>query len=409
MKRIVLVAAAVVLSACRQGDQAPAVAIQEQLKEMAPTAAMEAPPPAPPAEAGTDSIAGLSRADVSGGRPFGDGAPRARRSKGARAEDKGGASSAKPEAGAPAPAKRMVHYNGFLKLRVTNPTQTLQQAAEIADGAGGYVESLTAGTVTLRVPVAAFRKVYEKLVTIGDVLSRSMTAQDVTDQFVAMDLRVKTLRASRDRLISLLGKAQKAREKLELLREIQRLTEEIDQLEMTLTTLASLAELSRITVEVVAHQVQLKSGVEEPIAAFRWIHELSPFRRDLAQSGDRLELAVPAGMVELAKEGPWVCEAADGAVLWAHERDNEPAGSAAYWIEAIRIRLAPEYGQAEMSDVGPFKVLRLVDQSERAYRYLVAVRVEGDELQVVEVYYPSGEQEKRYGDADRKVIGGGAS
>ena len=85
----------------------------------------------------------------------------------------------------------MVHYNGHLQLRVTNPTETLQQAAEFVDERGGYVEQRTDTSVTLRVPVAKFREVYARLAKLGEVLSRSMTAQDVTDQFVAMDLRVK--------------------------------------------------------------------------------------------------------------------------------------------------------------------------------------------------------------------------
>jgi hypothetical protein len=421
MKKIVVLSTGLAIAAvaaplvvCMKAERAPDYAMEPESKMAITASPAPASPPAaaeyaPSQAAAADSIAGMSRG--AGGAALARKSPaRPRRTKGAPgdARDEGGADE--PTSGAPAAApKRMVHYNGFLKLKVTNPTQTLQQASEIADGAGGYVESLTSTTVTLRVPVASFRRIYDKLTTIGDVLSRSMTAQDVTDQFVAMDLRVKTLRASRDRLIALLGKAQKAREKLDLLREIQRLTEEIDQLEMYLTTLASLAELSRITVEAVPHQVQLSGGAEEPIAVFRWIHALSPFRRDLAREGDRLELKVPTGMVELSDDDPWVCEAADGAVIWAHRRDNDPQGSSAYWIEALRIRLAPEYGSAEVSDVGPFKLLRLVDQSEKAYRYLVAVRARGDDLEVVEVYYPTDEHEKRYGDAVRAVISGGAS
>jgi hypothetical protein len=318
------------------------------------------------------------------------------------------ASRPEPAAKPKPKAKRMVHYNGHLKLRVSNPTETLQQASEIADEAGGYVESLTSTSVTLRVPVARFREIYDTLAKIGDVLSRTMTAHDVTDAFVAMDLRVKTLRASRDRLIALLGRAKKTREKLQLLREIQRLTEEIDRLELYMGTLVSLAELSRLTVEAVPHQLQVRSSVTEPIAAFRWIHGLSPFSRDIAFQGDKLELAVPEGMVELSDRDFWIAESADGAVIWASEQENLPEGNSDYWIHAIEDRLGPEFGEAKISKIGNFQVLRLVDQSEKAYRYMIATRVVGDELQLIEVYYPSEDHEKRYGAAVKKVIEGGA-
>jgi hypothetical protein len=298
----------------------------------------------------------------------------------------------------------MVHYNGFLRLRVTNPTETLQQVSEMADAAGGYVEALTATSVTLRVPVAEFRGLFDRLAKIGDVLSRSMTAQDVTDAFIALGLRVKTLKASRARLIELLGKAKQTREKLRLLREIQRLTEEIDQLDMHLSTLESLSSLSRLTVEVVPHQVQVDRAADEPIASFRWIHHLSPFSRGVAELGDRFALTVPEGFVALSDLDNWVAESADGAVIWTAEHEMQPPGTTAFWAEAVRARLADRYGNAELQQIGELQVVRVVDTSEVEYRYLVGVRVAGDALQVVEVYYPGPEQEERYGAAVRAAI-----
>lgn len=310
----------------------------------------------------------------------------------------------------PAPKpKRMVHYNGFLRLKVTNVTETLQHASEIADAVGGYVENLTATSVTLRVPVAHFRETFKKIAKIGDVMSRSMTAQDVTDAFVATELRIKTLHASRDRLIALLGKARKAREKLRLLREIKRLTEELDQLEMQLTTIAALASFSRLSVEAVPHQVHVGDAADEPIASFRWIHRLSPFSRDVAYyEGERLELAVPKGLVELTDTDHWIAESADGVVIWSHVRENIPVGTSAFWLAAIKARLGPSYAKAEVKQLGRFHVLKLIDQSEAAYRYLIGVHVDGDDLEVVEVYYPGAEQEKRHDAAVRAAIEGGA-
>ncbi|OGR10013.1 MAG: hypothetical protein A2341_05500 [Deltaproteobacteria bacterium RIFOXYB12_FULL_58_9] len=398
-QRLAILVATLLGCACRSAD-APTGALEESFamdKAVAPSAE-----PAPEAFGGTLNSAIMAsppapvrRAKLKGGKEGLDDDTRPK-------PHEGKSRDATPE------IKRMVHYNGHLKLRVTNPTETLQQASEIADEAGGYVENLTGTTVTLRVPVAEFRAVYTKLATIGDVLSRSMSAQDVTDAFVAMDLRVKTLRASRDRLIVLLGKTTKTREKLELLSEIQRLTEEIDQLEMHLNTIVSLAQLSRLTIEAVPHQLEVEGGDQEPIAAFRWIHALSPFARTVAQEGEKLELEVPVGMVELTDDKRWVAESADGAVIWASKRKNEPEGSSTYWLEAIKHRLGPEYAAAEISQIGDFQVLRLVDQSEKAYRYLIAVKVDKDDLYLVEVYYPNEEHEKRYGAAVTVAIEGGA-
>jgi len=362
----------------------------------------EAPMEAVAQEPSSDMVARAPRAPSPKPRASGRGG----RSK--KADKRIGAELADtPIAAEAPPIKRMVHYNGHLRLKVANPVHALQNATEIADRIGGYVESLTSTAVTLRVPVAAFRKVYAELAQLGEVLSRSLSAHDVTDAFVATELRVKTLQASRDRLIVLLGKARNSREKLRLLRQINRLTDQIDQLEMQLGTLASLAAFSRLTLEVVPHQVQVGRAEDEPIAAFQWIHYLGPFSRDIAQAGESLELGIPEGMVELSDEDPWIAESADGAVIWASKHDNEPAGTTQFWLEAVRTRLEAMYGKGKVETVGAFEVLRLVDQGSTAYRYLVGVRVVEDELWLVEVYYPTAEHETRYDEAVRAVIAGG--
>jgi hypothetical protein len=184
----------------------------------------------------------------------------------------------KPE---PAAKKRMVHYNGFVRLKVTSPRETMEQAVAIAERAGGYVEASSDTTLTLRIPAEKIRPVFADVQKLGDVLARSLTAHDVTDAFTAMELRLSTYRASRDRLVTLLGRARNEAEKLELLREIKRLTEEIDQLELRIQTLVKLASFSRLTLECVPRQAHT-AGAPEEIAAFRWIRDLSPFRRDVA-------------------------------------------------------------------------------------------------------------------------------
>ncbi|MEO1171856.1 MAG: DUF4349 domain-containing protein, partial [Myxococcota bacterium] len=109
----------------------------------------------------------------------------------------------------PAPAKkRLVYYNGFMELRVTEPQQTLEQAVKKTEEAGGYVETFSDNRVVLRVPVALFRDIFDDLLALGEIVSRSVNAQDITDAYTSMELRLKTLRASRDRLIELLARAR---------------------------------------------------------------------------------------------------------------------------------------------------------------------------------------------------------
>ena len=83
--------------------------------------------------------------------------------------------------------------------------------------------------------------------------------------------------------------------------------------------------------------------------------------------------------------------------------DQQPAqrtaggGGTAFWIDAIKTRMASEFASAEVKDAGGFKVLELVDRTENAYRYLVGVKVDGDHLKLIEGYYPGDAQQTRYG------------
>jgi hypothetical protein len=298
-----------------------------------------------------------------------------------------------------APSARLIHYNGSARLRVTGVSEALDRAAKIAASRGGYVEKLAATEITIRVPVAEFAAAFEELLKLGDVLDKSVTAEDVTDSYSDLDLRLQVARATRERLLSLLAAVKTEKERIELLREIQRLTEEIDDLGTEIKTLASLAALSRITVRVEPRQSLSRQPTNDEIAEFRWIQRLSPFRREVAAEGSRLEIACPTGMVVLSKDGAWIAESADGAVLWTSRRRNEPRGDSAFWLDAIRTRLAPDFASAEVTDAGTFHFIEFVDRADDPYHYLVGVRTQDDHLDIVEVYYPTPAHKMRYGDA----------
>ena len=102
----------------------------------------------------------------------------------------------------------------------------------------------------LRVPVARFEEAMDAVLGSGEVVEKSISAQDVTDAFVAVELRLATLRNTQARLQALLAKSQDEQEKLMLVRQIQRVSEEIDRLEGQSRTLADLADLARINVSL---------------------------------------------------------------------------------------------------------------------------------------------------------------
>jgi hypothetical protein len=305
--------------------------------------------------------------------------------------------------------QRMVHYDGYARLRVGKLEEAADALVKQATDVGGRVESLSRTRLVLRVPVASFRDTFARMLGVGDVLDKTITAQDVTEAFQSVELRLQSARAARERLQALLAKAKDEREKLLLIRELQRLGEEIDQLESATRTIADLASMSRVTIDLVPRESVVASGPVPETSAFGWIRTLSPFRADVQARGKRLSLPVPAGMVLLDLRKRFVAEGPDGARVRAERLENAPQGGSDFWLDAIRQRLAPEFAKAETRDVGAWKVLRLLDRSDKPYVFVLAVRAQGRHLDLVEVYYPSEAHEARYAEAVQAMLVGGAS
>lgn len=317
-----------------------------------------------------------------------------------------------PAEPAPAPAaERMVFYNGFARLRVTRVEKGVADMTTLAERFGGTVERVSGRSVTIRVPVAKFREAFAEVLGLGDVIDKSITAEDVTDAFTAVDLRLNTARATRDRLVELLAKAEDEREKLELVRQIQRVTEEIDVMEAQLRTLGDLAARSRISVELVPREALAYQGPQSDAAEMGWIRALSPFRADLPVKTKKLVLGVPEGMVGLDIKRAYVAESPDGARIWSHRIANRPLGESAFWLDAVAERLAKDFASADRSTAGGFQVLSLVDRGDDPYTWVIAVRVVGDKLDVVQAFFPGPAEKARYDAAVRAVLqaAGGAA
>ncbi|MBT3219938.1 MAG: DUF4349 domain-containing protein [Proteobacteria bacterium] len=315
-----------------------------------------------------------------------------------------------PEPQAPEKQTRMVHYNGWASIQVTRVDELLDQVSTMAKDNGGFVERLGDDYVTVRIPVDVFFDVWEEVLALGGVLDKSLTAEDVTEAFMAIDLRLRTARTTRDRLNDLLAKAEEEEEKIRLLKEIQRLTEQIDRFESQLRVVGELAAFSRLTVQGVARQAFSNRSASNEVTGFGWIRQLSPWRRDVAASGKLLKLAVPEGLVALDEKKRFIAESPDGVVIWSGRLDNEPEGDASFWIDAIERRVSDEFASAEVLDIGGYRVLRLVDPGDpEGYRYLIGIRIVGKYLDLVEVYYPGADQEVRYDAAILAALEGGVS
>ena len=118
----------------------------------------------------------------------------------------------------PAPASSII-YTAQLTVRAGNVSSAVAQAAQIAEGAGGYVSSETASinpdhpseataSVQLKIPVASYPATLGQLASrLGTQLSRQQQAQDVTQQVANVNSQVTSDEAAIAQLRTLLSHA----------------------------------------------------------------------------------------------------------------------------------------------------------------------------------------------------------
>jgi hypothetical protein len=141
----------------------------------------------------------------------------------------------------------MLIYTARITLAVYQVEQGLAAVEKIAKDMGGYLALKRDREITIRVPRARFEPTLAAVDKIGDVLHRDIQAQDVTDEFVDTEIRIKNARAMQVRLKALLEKAP-VKEALEIEKEMRRVTDEIELLEGKLKLLKDKIAYSTVTV-----------------------------------------------------------------------------------------------------------------------------------------------------------------
>jgi hypothetical protein len=86
---------------------------------------------------------------------------------------------------------------------------------------------------------------------MGSVIEKDVSAQDVTDQFLDVEMRLKNARTAHAKLVALLEKSQSVRDTLEIEKELQRVTTEIERLEGTLKKLSHDVAFSTLTISFI--------------------------------------------------------------------------------------------------------------------------------------------------------------
>jgi hypothetical protein len=125
---------------------------------------------------------------------------------------------------------------------------SVRAVAAAAKELGGFMTQQSNVSITVRVPAANFEDAVRRVEKIGDVTGRQIRADDVTQEFMDLDIRLKNLRAVRERLADLLSRATKVEDSLKIEHELERVAQEVDRIEGRLKYLRDQIAFSTVTV-----------------------------------------------------------------------------------------------------------------------------------------------------------------
>jgi hypothetical protein len=127
--------------------------------------------------------------------------------------------------------ERLLIYRGEVRVEVARPDDAAREWLARVKEWGGYLHSQVGNTLTVRVPAARLDDAFAAARGLGRVLAEGRQANDVTEEFVDLGLRIDTAKKARERLLEVLQKAEKIEDILKVEAELRRLTDEIERME----------------------------------------------------------------------------------------------------------------------------------------------------------------------------------
>ena len=162
------------------------------------------------------------------------------------------------------PVERLIIRNGSISM-VVEDTRAAQKSveqmiAEMADGGAYIVSSEEYGGVeggspyvgmTIRVPATRFDEAMDRLAGLAvEVVARTESGQDVTEEYVDIETRLESLEAARERLLEIMQETRTTKDLLEAERQLTEREAQIESLKGRMQYLAQSAQLAGIRIEL---------------------------------------------------------------------------------------------------------------------------------------------------------------
>lgn len=189
---------------------------------------------------------------------------------------------------------RKVIKRAYIELEVESGKfqETMFELTALAEQNGGFVASsesysdsegnLTSGHITIRVPSNKYNSALDRVKKMGTIENISSSGQDITQEYVDLESRLKNYEAQRDALLELMEQSKKVSDSLEVRKELINVQGEIEVIKGRMNYLDDLVSFS--TIDVFFHEPEpiktasdwgfvqaLKRGLRGAVTAFNWM------------------------------------------------------------------------------------------------------------------------------------------
>ncbi len=169
---------------------------------------------------------------------------------------------------APIPQNRKVIYTADMSVRVKSYQEAVSSIQKILASLGGYVmESNTysgeedqpqEGTLTVKVPQEAFQS-FLNTVEKGSIKveNQAVSGQDVTEEYVDLESRLKSKKTVEERLLSFMKEAQKTEDLLKISNDLSVVQEEIEQLTGRINYLNNQTSFATVSIHLSENKINV--------------------------------------------------------------------------------------------------------------------------------------------------------
>jgi hypothetical protein len=159
---------------------------------------------------------------------------------------------------------RLIIRTASTSLTVKDIAEAQQRIVQIADSLGGYIASANivqpektgrhkppaTGTLEIRVPNEHFTRAVTELRKIGRMTSLNITSQDISEEYVDLESRLRHWRVQERLVLDMLNKAHGISDMLSVRSELSAIQQQIEQITGRLRYLSARVAMSSITVTI---------------------------------------------------------------------------------------------------------------------------------------------------------------